>query len=413
MRTSIPFLAGFLAGLLVPSSWADVLVVPDDHARLEDAVAAADGGDVILVRTTAEQGAFGVRVTKPLTIVGDPICNVDLRFGGIELDGPGGGVVTLVNVAVDYLSADENGYPSLWGGGFDELHLVGSRIVHQNLAPSGLITSSHPALDLDGPMLVTVVDSELVGGNAGSDVCAPPTLYQNGREAILAPEATVILLDSTATGGNGGRDGFGGVTLDMCCASCECPSDLASWGGAGGDGVVAAELHALRSTVRGGEGIAWYAFPSGTDANPAGTPTYCGERPDGARYVVSGSLVVSAASPLFADTTRPPLSGEWGLGWDVQALPTCRPGESGCYLGATGLLLASVTPLRRPFAFGAYWGYLDVGTIGLVATFPATRPSELQLAVPSDLRLVGTTVTAQVALSTGYLSPPVVGTIVP
>ena len=402
---------------LAPPAGADTLVVPDDFSSLEEAVDAADAGDLILVQTTQEQGRFGIFVDKSLTIMGDPICNIDLRLGGIELAGPGRGSVTLVNCEIDYISADENGYRSLWGSGFEEVHLVGCRVVHQNLAPSGLITSSYPAIDLEGELLLTLTESELIGGHAGSDACSPPAFYQNGSAGIMAPDAVVVLIDSSVTGGNGGPNGPAGNTLDMCCSSCSCPDDLSLWGGHGGDGVVARELHSWRSSVRGGNGIAWYAFPGGTDHNPTGMPTLCGQQPDGTALRVTEELVLGGRSSLYTATSRPRLGSEWTLTWDVDFLPACRGGGTvggmDCYRDATALLLSSFGPPRVPLAIGGLWTYLDPSAFRVLTVFPALSEGEIDLVIPNSLPLVGLGITLQVALTNGDLSGPVVGIVVP
>lgn len=392
---------------------AEVLTVPGDHPDLESALLAAADDDVILVQTDDRQAPFGLLVTRPVTIVGDPVCNIDLRFGGVHLKGPGYGRVTLVNCTLDYASADENGYRSLWGGDFDELTLVGCRIVHENLAPSGLITSSYPAVDLFGEMVLTVVDSELRGGNAGSDVCAPPALYQTGREGVFAPDATVVLVNSEVTGGNGGRDGLGGTTLDICCASCSCPSDLSSWGGRGGDGIVAREVHAWNTEFVGGVGISWYAFPKGTDSEPEGTPVLCGRQPDGQPAVVDLPLVQRVTEAFGATSSQASLGGAWTLTWQPEIARACPLGSPGCGPGGVGVLVASLSAPQAPLGVGLDHVYVDPLAFAVLATFQAGRPGQLALPVPEQLDTLGLVVTAQVVVTSGRVTGPAVGVVVP
>ena len=184
----LPLLALSLS-LLSSSTAADVIVVPTDVLHLEAAIELASPGDEIIVQTPASQNWNGSpTVDKPLTIIGDPVCNIDIGALGLRLDGDGAGELTLVNVNIQYKWADADGRPALVGGGFDSVRLVGCSIRHNNLSPSGFVTMSYPAVELADVDLLTVVESELLGGPGGADDCVSfgaAESFVDGREGVL------------------------------------------------------------------------------------------------------------------------------------------------------------------------------------------------------------------------------------
>lgn len=272
----------FFALALAPA--VDVILVPDDQPDLPAAIAAAAAGDTILVQTAADQNVFGsgVVLDKALTIVGDPVCRIDVFGSGLQLNGPGTGEVVLRNVSIQYAFGDSNGAETLYGGGFDSVRLIDCSILHDNVAGSGLITQSYPAVDLPTVQQLSAVRCNLLGGPAGSDDCVTPAFYVDGREGIRAPQASVLLVQSLVRGGRGGQ----GVESTFA----PCPGDLAGWGGKGGDGVVAARVRSVSSFVHGGPGITWLSYLS--EMCHVGGTVPCGQQPNGDPFVVSGSLVV-------------------------------------------------------------------------------------------------------------------------
>ena len=231
---------------LTPSATAGEIVVPTDQPDLQAALAAAAPGDVIRVRTNADQAvAPSLVIDKPVTILGEPVCNIRIQHlgpHGIELQGPGSGEVTLARVDLRYASQDSSGARAIFGGGFDVVHLVDSDIVHDHAPFSGLITESYPAVELTGVTLLSVAGSHLRGGRAGADsYCVSPSSFHftDGRAGIDAPNTAVLLTDSVVEGGVGG-DGTEVAFLP-------CDTSLDGWGGRGGAGV---RGDALRSYPR-------------------------------------------------------------------------------------------------------------------------------------------------------------------
>ena len=383
---------------------ADVIVVPDDQPDLQAAIAAASAGDTVVVRTAADQntGGNGVVLDKALTIVGDPLCEIQVFGfgGGLQLAGPGAGEVVLVGLSIRYSQVDSSGVPLLYGGGFDAVHLIDCAIRHDNAALTGLITTSHPAVDLPTVSELSVVDCDLLGGPAGSDACIPAGVYTNGREGIRAPVASVLLLDSRVIGGRGGVGNE--FTFDPC------PGDLATWGGRGGDAVVAAEVHSFNSTVTGGSGVTWQSYVSGL-CDVGGTLA-CGTQPDGARFVVGGVLVEASCSRLTQPDPRISLGGAWTLDWDPSD-PTCVPLGSNCPPGCLALLYAALAHPIDPVPLGTGWSFLDPSAALLLTTFPAASPFQLVLPVPPAVALLGLPVTAQAMLTTGEPSGPTAGLV--
>ena len=381
------------------------IVVPDDEPTLTAAIAAAQAGETILVRTAADQGAEGlITIDKPLTIIGDPICNVKVGVitggqGAIRLAGPGSGAVVLVNVSVGYFSPQNEGRPLVFGGGFDSIELLGCSIRHDNLAPSGLITSVHPALDLPTLAEVVVVASDLLGGPAGADDCVPATLFQDGEPAISAPLASVLVLDSTLAGGRGGT--FESTPSPTCA--------LAAWGGTGGDGIVARDVHAWNSTILGGDGATWSTYTSGVCEQ--GTPTPCGTQPDGQPIVASG-VVVEGRSRLTQSSARIELGGTWSLAWDG-VTAGLAPDLTGCTGSCrVALYMAFAAPVA-PYQLGADYAYLDPSRAFLRFVFLPTVQGQHTFTIPLAPSLVGLPVTSQALLGTGRLSGPTFALLVP
>lgn len=398
----VPLLVLSLTGRV----FAGQIVVPHDQPHLAAAIAAASHDDVIVVRTSADQNVSGapIVIDRAITIIGDPVCNISLfgTTGGLQLAGPGTGEVVLSGLRIYYTATDSNGIPSLSGTGFDAVRLIGCDIQHKNLQPTGLITKSFAAVSLPKVKQLTVIDSVLLGGPAGSDDCSDVSFYINGQDGIFAPNSSVLIVDSTVTGGRGG--------LAFESTYKTCPASLATWGGKGGNGVRAAEVHAWNSVVFGGAGVTWLSFDSGL-CN-VGSVTTCGTQPDGAAFVVSGPLANNPCSRLIQPTAEIPLGGSWSLVWDPTK-PGCLPLGTGCAGSCTGHLFLSFEHPIDPFLFQGSWVFLDPNASWLLTSFPSDLPQLWSYPVPISASLIGVPISAQVLLSNGELSGPTQGLLVP
>lgn len=398
-----------LIALLTSTATAGEIRVPADQPDLATALAVAAPGDVIRVQTPADQApasGASLLVDKPVTIVGEPVCRIDLQGfglpadGGLKLAGPGHGEVVLMGVELSYQVGFEDGMPSLAGGGFDALRLYDCKILHDNFTPTGAITRAFPAVELAGVAELTVVGSELLGGWRYSDTCIPTFLHGNGEAGIEAPGTSVLLVDSSVTGGSGGG------SVEYWLAAC--PTDLDSLPGVGGDGVVAAELHSWNTTITPGAGTQVWVDPIGFCSSGM---IFCGTSSNGQPYIVGGTVSVNGCSRLTHASSRVPLGGVWQLDWDPVGAG-CLPSLAGCGTCPAFLFVDLAAP-GSPIDFAGSWVYLNPGTAFLALNFPSNLPFSALLPVPPIPVLAGLEVSAQVMIGTGALSGPVSGVLAP
>ncbi|MHC4377716.1 MAG: hypothetical protein ACYS26_14030 [Planctomycetota bacterium] len=385
---------------------ADTLVVPDDAINLTAAIAIAQPGDTILVRTTLDQNGLGpVFVDKSLTVRGEPVCNFDLGAPALILAGPGGARLELENVVMGYGFTDSEARPSLSGTGFEEVVLKGCEILHDNFAGSGLITLTEPAVDLPGVERLILLDSELLGSPAGADGCVINlSFYADGEPGIYAPAAEVILLASDVVGGRGGQVE---TTVQPC------PNDIAEWPGKGGVAVVAANVSQTQSTTSGGQGALWRSQVLGLC--DVGQSVVCGFQPQAAAFDVSGSVVDRELS-LLASPPSVSLSGGTQV-LDLVAEPQFAGGlyfVAGSFSGTTpGLPLGSLTvPLATPdpyfdFSIANFNGAVLGATLGtLDGNGRAQATVTLNPALSTNL--IGVSATHACVVFDGALAPAAV-----
>lgn len=348
-------------------------------------------------------------IDKPLSILGDPVCNFELFsfVPGIQLAGPGSGTVLVAGLDIHYAFIDSNGVPSFSGGGFDEVVIVDSSIVHNNQAQSGLIVNSYPAVELADVARLSVVGSTLLGGPAGTDAClfAPGTLMANGRAGIDAPNTDVLVFDSTITGGRGGDP--------VETTAFPCPASLDPWGGGGGEGIVAKSAHLYSTVVSGGNGVEWRSDLTGTCSGSMFVS--CGTKAGGAPIVASGSVVDESCSrfgAVGASAYTPSPGGTITFFWDGMTAG-CFPDLGSCVGGCAGLLYLSLAAPTAPLPLFSGHAYLDPTSLFRLATFSATAPAPALLTfnVPANAALVGAPWSAQVLVTNGTLSAPVFGTV--
>jgi hypothetical protein len=224
------------------------------------------------------------------------------------------------------------------------------------------------------------------GVGSDNDACNG-FLYADECAGIRNPGGTVLLVDSTVSGGSGGF---------LCCAGCGCPTlPDPALGGQGGPGVVADQVFLAGATVQGGQGATFWAYPFGTPYEPLGTPSDCGSQPDGAAFVASAVHVLPGT--LAGPRTIAPGS-TYVLRWDL-------PGPSAFLFFALGVSTPSTLP----------WGFavLDAATASFLGAIPAGAPQSLALAVPAIPALIGIEFAFQ-ALDSGLgLTRPAVGLVAP
>lgn len=333
---------------LSPAAAADTLIVPDDHPTLAAAIDAAQPFDTVLVRTSLDQNGLGpVFVDKSLTVRGEPVCNFDLGTPALILNGPGGARLELENVVMGYGFTDANARASLSGTGFEEVLLKGCEILHDNVAGSGLISLTEPAVDLPQVQRLALLDTVLLGSPAGADGCVIDIFqYANGEPGIFAPNADVTLLSSEVTGGRGGQVE---TTVQPC------PGDIAEWPGKGGAAIVAANVFQTASTTTGGQGALWRSQVLGLC--DVGQSVVCGFQPQAAAFDVLGS-VVDRELGLLASPPSVSLSGGTQV-LDLVAEPQFAGSlylVAGSFSGSTpGLPLGALTvPLATPDPYFDY-----------------------------------------------------------
>ena len=379
-------------------SQAGEIRIPADQPDLEAALAVAVANDVILVQTTADQGvpSGSLRVTQPVAIIGDPVCNIAVGYfaGGISLEGPGFGEVTLMNVELQSASFSYLWSSPLRGGGFDSLSLYGFQAA-DNFVPA---TDSGPSgLELSGIPSLTIVDSYLWGQGSGTDAfCVGVTPYPwvpgNG---IFAPESTVLIIDSIVRGGYGGNSGVEYI-------EGACPPDLSIYGGQGGNGIVAKNVYAWNSSIRPGVGV---VFRSWDESCGSGTFTECGKQADGRAVIVSGTYQNNRCSRLTQTSSTVALGGDLVLNWDPLTAE-CAPAFTGCGANCLGFLFVSLAKPVAPYSLLGGLSFLAPQTFVLLSTFDSSLPVEWAWAIPATPALSNTPITAQVALRNGELSGP-------
>ena len=335
---------------LAQPAFADTLIVPDDAADLAAAVAMAQAGDTILVRTSADQNSQGpVVLNKSLTVVGDPVCNFNLTDHALILNGPANARLELENVFMSYESdPNPNANASLAGAGFEEVVLKNCEIIHDNLAVAAPIEVTSPAAFLPDVKRVVLLDSKLVGSAVGTDqecVVNLANFMDQAATGLSAPQADVFLLSSQVTGGRGGYTEK---------AVWPCPSDIAEWPGKGGVGLIAKSVAVTNSSVSSGPSAQWTTvFPNLCD-DPA---TSCGAPFEAAALEVTGGVIDREVSLLG---TPPSVS----LSGGVQTLDIIsEPQHAGSLYfvagsvsgSAPGLPLGSLTvPLAVPDPYFDY-----------------------------------------------------------
>jgi hypothetical protein len=354
--------AGIVA--LSAAATAQVFDVPGDYATLNAALAAVPPDAVIVVHGGLHAP---VTVTKPVTIVGSPqatLVNTDVSdpsfyslVPAITLAGAGSGRVTLENVKTTGV-ADGSVFGSsgegIFGGGFDELHLVDCDLQPAQWTMLTGQAAGAAAVQVTVPY-VLVERCTITGGLSDTDDCIY-RLNPSGGAGLTAP-GTVTVLDSTVTGGRGPI---------MCFFDFNCPS-LPLPESDGGPGIVATRVLHAASVIAGGKGQ-----PVTCDS------VIIGVEADGpaivAPTIVDLGTALSASGPAV-------LGGAWSLAWSttppVALLAYGSPTTDPVQVGTKGLL------------------FLDADTLTLVSV-PGGAGQVLMATLPSLPTLTGVELGVQI-----------------
>ncbi len=370
---------------LAAPALAGVIRVPADQPNLQAAIDVAAPGDVILVAQTVENP---VVVDKPLTILGDPFFQITIEcdFSGcptcpepdhaFRLAGPGSGTVVIGNVTASSFDCFEPAQ-AIGGGGFDELHVHDASFV-LTAGLSGL-GDGNAAIGADVPYIL-ISRSTIKGSQPDSDHCSG-FLLGDGYPAVDAPASTVVILDSKVTGGGDAH---------FCCVFCTCPGVFPP-GGGGGPGVVANEVYVDdASTVQGGKGATYFAFPND---ELSGGQVACTTLPDGPAFIAT---VVNQLGPGATGSGQVALGGTWSLSFDVP--------------GPAAVLFFS--GLSQPYPGGGFgFAFLDPVGLASLGPVPTGSPQTLAFPVPPAAVLLGIEGGFQILDATLGLTPPAVGVI--
>lgn len=242
---------------------AQTYEVPGDFSEVQAALDAAPPNATIIVHGNHW---FGIEITKPVTIVGDPMPYFWAPGEGqieppVRLSGPGNGNVVLSNVEIG-LQVNAGGAqlnaPGIVGEGFDGLFVYDSIVrgpvwgfVYNYVFPGAT------AIETDLPLVW--VERSLVEGsqtdasdvNQHSEATNPTPLGAPGGSGIVTT-GTVVLIDSTVRAGDGDFISY----LSPDC-SFVCP------GGDGGNGVVCETLFYANTTIQAGEPSVWLTETGG------------------------------------------------------------------------------------------------------------------------------------------------------
>jgi hypothetical protein len=364
----------FLAVVTLCASLGAQIDVPGDYPDPQTAIDNASAGAVIVIHG----GIWGpLVIDKALTLVGDPrpYLEGDQTFGfgtqapPIQLNGPGGGEVVLVNLQ---LGGTVNGATfssacaGICGGGFDELHIFDCAIAGPEWVTLTGMADGASGIRVAVPY-VLVVGSTVAASNGGADMCSP--FMPDGVPGIAASASTVVVLDSVVTGGG---------TDDACYPYGGCGGS----GGIGGPGIVASKVVEAGSTLLGGAGARW------TD----NLGTFCFYQPDGPLVVTGIHSVL--ANDLAAGPAR--LGQPFTLTWNT-------PGPIAEIYWSRG----PATPFT--LVAGLPEAHLDPATARLFRVVPAGGgPQSITLPIPGILALTGLELAFQVFDPSDYVTRPVV-----
>jgi len=376
----------FLVLLAFPGvALADVIHVPGDHADLQDAIDAANPGDVIVVHG----GTFGsITIDKPLTVLGSPPPLLEPTSMGsgylspIVLAGAGSGDVVLSQihtggVAVGFSHSQTT--PGISGGGFDELHVYDCDIHSPEWCCLTGLGPGRPGIAVTVPFVI--VERSTVTGSATSIDDTMLVSGWPGPPGIDAPNSTVVVLDSTV---------HGGASAEFTYPSPQCGGDCPN--GNGGTGVVADVLYSADTALLGGAAARW--------RDPIGNPC-CSSGAVGAPFVANTSIPMANA----LDADGPPRLGETF----VLHIAGVTTRAAGTHPGPIAILRMS-EGIDPPVSVPGQGLLFLSGTPLSLGVFPAL--GDVEVPIPLDMSLLGFEATFQFLGRPGGYSRPVGGLFV-
>jgi hypothetical protein len=349
------------------------------HYRdLQTAIDAVPAGTVIKVIG----GSYSsLRIGKSLTIIGAPTPTIASPLSGTGIQPP---AITLAGSGTERLTLDNLriGGPAsgaswnqagagIQGGGFEHLRVTRSHVSgHFYTVVTGDARGA-PAIRLQGGLSVHLVLSQCTV-DASHSLTDNTNSWGYDGPAAIDTSVTVILLDTTVTGGDGTDSVWAGWTPTP--NPCPCPGAM----GAGGAGVVAGAVFESASQVTGGKG--------GEVRYHFGGPFYSwGRQPDGPAYVVPTRRHIASTIA----TTMPALLGRT---WEVRIY---FGRDSAVLLGD---LATSPMPVLRS------WLFVDPTRVYLVAFVPGTA-SRVTFPLPNEPSLAGLPLALQLAEPSGLSRP--------
>ncbi|TAJ20929.1 MAG: hypothetical protein EPO68_05655 [Planctomycetota bacterium] len=376
--------------LVAAPAFAAQIRVPADQPTLAAALAVAAPGDVILVQTAVNQGA--VVITKPVTILGDPVLNIQAQGVGcipvplVQLNGPGSGTVTIADATVSSNFDCANPPTPIGGIGFAALHLYSVTIPEPLSGASGYGKGVEGVRTVGIPF-VAIERSSIRSAQNDTDDCLPfaPNggLGLDNYAAVDVGAATLVALDSELRGGNGGY---------LCSMfGLGCPLNVATKGGEGASAVKAGVFHSANSVVAAGAPSQYLAW-SGSAGS--GTPTICHT------YTSYPAVIAPVQSPLpgWANSTvRAKLGQNWSLS-----------------IGASGgpvygfVSFGWGTPITLP---GLGTVFLQPGAFFGLGLWSNGTPTLVSYAIPNDSTLLGVELCVQGYHATQGLWRPVADVI--
>jgi hypothetical protein len=394
---STPSLTLSFVVLITPLANAGEIRVPSDYPNLTLALAAAAPNDVILVQTTTFQQS--VVITQPVTIIGDPVCTIYTNSFNcaipetVRLAGPGSGNVTIANANI-YSGGDcSPSVTPIAGTGFSSLFLYDVQIPEP---PAGVTGSGNgtSGIRTTGIPFVALERCSVTSAQNDTDDCTTGGFAvqlggKHNHAAVNVGHATLLALDSTLRGGNGGF---------MCTKNWvffpSCVADLETAGGEGASAVKAGAFYAANSVVESGVGSSYLIWP-GVPGGPGFVVCWVyGSHP----AVIANTSVVLPGTAAAVGSPKP------GATWQLDfALPA----------GVSYALFSfgAGAPISVP---GLGTAFLDPGTF--VALGPLSAAGGVGTAsygIPNDNSLLGVRLCLQPLHAGQGLLRPVTAAIVP
>ncbi|HKX46672.1 MAG TPA: hypothetical protein VJP77_08205, partial [Planctomycetota bacterium] len=206
------FLVPPLLALAVPAAaqthWTVDDDGPADFADVAAAVAAVGAGDVLLI----EPGNYGpVTLTKRLSLLGDP-SGERPHLASLTVDGPPGFDLahlalgaTVVRNALGHARVDDCEIVGNLGLRALQVRDSGPLLLQRSLVTGPFLhTDGVVAVTVEGASVVALVDSQIIGGDAGKE--APFFVAGWGGHGLEVGDTSAVLVAGCTVLGGGGED---------------------------------------------------------------------------------------------------------------------------------------------------------------------------------------------------------------